>query len=77
MITRKKLLIFLIIVGGTVFLITPQDIFGEYVPIGKYIWFNLSPASNSTLGGVMASVCPIGQLVNGVTENGTLNCAVP
>ena len=47
---RTKKLLILLMFGVFVFLIFPQDIFAEYVPIGKYIWFNLSPASNSTLG---------------------------
>lgn len=76
-IINKILKSFLIIGGGITFLIFPQDIFAEYVPIGKYIWFNLTPASNSTLGGMLSSVCPANEFVMGVFENGTLNCAVP
>ena len=76
MILSKFYFIFLTVSIGII-LLTPVSIYGDYEPLGKYIWFNLSPASNSTIGGVFSSVCPPGELVNGVNENGVILCGIP
>lgn len=48
-----------------------------YVPEGQYIWFNITPATNSTMGGVLADECPVGELPFAIYENGTFACKVP
>ena len=72
--TRTKLLS--LVIGVFLILIFPQNIFAEYIPLGKTIWMNLSPATNSTLGGVFSQSCPVNEFVKGVFENGTLYCGV-
>lgn len=48
-----------------------------YQPAGKYIWFNCTPASNSTVGCIYAFECPAGEFVTGFNEEGVAICAVP
>lgn len=48
-----------------------------YIPQGEHIWFNVSPSTNTTLGGVYSFECSIGELPFAVYENGTFDCAVP
>ena len=50
------------------------ELIESFRPSGKYIWINLSPATNNTLGGVYAIVCPTDEFVSGLFENGTLIC---
>lgn len=61
----------------SIFLLTTPSILAEYIPQGKYIWFNISPAKNQTLGGIFAFECPEGELWTGLFENGTKRCGVP
>ena len=67
---------FLILLGIGLFLLFPTDI-EAYTPIGEYIFFNVSPASETTLGGIYAENCDSGKLLQGVFVNGSLNCGVP
>ena len=78
-ILKKKNLVLILLVSVSIFLLTPQNISGDepYTPIGKYIWINVSPATNSTQGGIFAGACPSGELLKGFFENGTMMCAVP
>jgi len=66
---RKLLLI--------IFILVLIPVAFAYIPEGKYIWFNISPSTNSTLGGVIADECPVGQLPYAIFENGTFACKVP
>lgn len=46
----------------------------SYEPVGKYIWFNLPPAQNDTLGGIYQFDCPGGERAYAILENGTFLC---
>lgn len=48
-----------------------------YTPVGNYIHIMITPASNSTLGGIYAFDCPTGELAHTILENGTVLCATP
>ena len=67
---RRYILLILLIV-----IVTPLAF--SYEPIGNFIYWNLAPSSNSTLGGVYAIECPAGELAYRLFENGTFACEVP
>ena len=62
---------------GVVIVLALIPVAFAYDPIGDYVWFSISPASNNDLGGVISMECPVGELPYAIFDNGTLACAVP